>query len=461
MKVTFLGGAGTATGSLFLIEISEKAKLLVDCGLYQGEKLDVERNRDVFSFDPKEISHLFITHAHLDHVGRIPKLVKDGFRGCIVSTHPTREMAELIMLDSQKILAKDAIRAGVLPLYEEKDVLDALPLWESVDYHERYTVDGVDEDITVTFYDSGHVLGAAIIVIEHGGKKVAFTGDLGNTPSPLMRETEVPEGVTHLIMESVYGDRNHEDYHERVSLLREAVRSTIDRGGVLMVPTFSIERAQELLYYLNGMVENGEIPKVPIYLDSPLAIQITKVYKKYDHLFNSLAEALIKKGDDFFSFPGLHKTETAEESKAIKHEPGPKVILAGSGMSNGGRIQHHEINYLGDHVNALLLVGYQAVGTLGRMLQNGAKKVSIRGEEIVVRARILQIHGFSAHKDSDHLMEWAGKVIEKGDIKKIFFVLGEPKSSMYLAQRVKEHYDVNVSVPEHNESVELFLSPKK
>lgn len=450
MKISFLGGQGTATGSLFLLEAGDK-KILIDCGLYQGEKYGPELNRDDFVFSPKDITHLFVTHAHLDHVGRIPKVVREGFGGAIVSTAPTRDMAELILLDSYKILQKEAIRDGVEPLYEEKDVFAALPLWKAVDYHEKYVIETSEGPITAELYDSGHILGAAIVVIEHAGKRIALTGDLGNTPSPLMRETEVPENLDYLVCESVYGDRNHEDYEERVALLKEAIVSTTKRGGVLMIPSFSIERAQEMLYYLEQMIQKGEIPHVPVYLDSPLAINITKVYKKYEHLFNQSAESLIKKGEDIFNFKGLTQTATADESKQILHSPNPKIILAGSGMSNGGRILHHEKNYLPYHENSLLLVGYQAVGTLGRLLQEGEKKVYIRGEEVKVEARILQIHGFSAHKDSNHLLAWAEEVAKKGRLKKIFFVLGEPKSSMYIAQRVREHTDISVSVPERGE----------
>lgn len=455
MKLSFLGGQGTATGSLFLIEIGDK-KILIDCGLYQGEKYGSDLNREPFAFTPEEITHIFVTHAHLDHVGRIPKIVHEGFRGDIVSTAPTRDMAELILLDSFRILSKEAIRDNLTPLYEEKDVFAALPLWKTIDYHEKFQVATSEGEVTMTLYDSGHILGASIVVLEHDGKRIAFTGDLGNTPSPLMRETEVPENLDYLVCESVYGDRNHEDYNERVSLFKEAILSTVKREGVLMIPTFSIERAQELLYFLNEMVEKGELPRLPIFLDSPLAINVTKVYKKYEHLFNKEANAVIKSGDDIFDFPGLVQTVTSDESKQILHSPNPKIVLAGSGMSNGGRILHHEKNYLGSHDNSLLLVGYQAVGTLGRLLQEGIKKVFIQGEEVKVEARILQIHGFSAHKDSDHLLKWAEKVVEKGRVKKIYYVLGEPKSSMYLAQRVREHTDVSVSVPERGEVLTLW-----
>ncbi len=455
MKISFLGGQGTATGSLFLIDVGGK-KILVDCGLFQGEKYGTDLNREPFPFVPNEISHIFVTHAHLDHVGRIPKIVKEGFSGEIVSTAPTRDMAELILLDSYKILSKEALRENLEPLYSEKDVFSTMPLWKTVRYHEKYFIETNAGKVSLEYYDSGHILGSGIIVIEHDGKRLALTGDLGNTPSPLMHDTEVPEGIDYLVCESVYGDRNHEDYDERVALFKEAVLSTLKRKGVLMIPTFSIERAQELLYFLDQMVVNGDLPRVPIFLDSPLAINITKVYQKYKSSLNSSAQDIIKEGNDFFNFEGLIKSISPDDSKAILHAPSPKIILAGSGMSNGGRILHHEKNYLPYHENSLLLVGYQAVGTLGRLLQEGVKNVMIKGESIKVEARILQIHGFSAHKDSDHLLEWTMNVAEKGNLKKVYFVLGEPKSSMYLAQRVREHTGISVSVPEKGESFTLW-----
>lgn len=453
MKLTFAGGAETPTGSLFLIEVGDK-KILVDCGLYQGEKVSMDKNREAFPFSPATIDHIFVTHAHLDHVGRIPKIVKEGFKGTIVSTGPTRDMAELIMLDSFGILSKEAARDNLPPLYEEKDVLQAVSLWKPIAYHEKYTINTSAGDIIVELYDAGHILGSSIIVIEHDGKRLALTGDLGNTPSPLMKETEIPENIDYLVMESVYGDRNHEDYSERVQLLKNAILNTIKDKGVLMIPSFSIERTQELIYYFNEMVEHGEIPAVPVYLDSPLGINITAVYKKYETWFNENAEHAILNGENVFSFKGLIKTPTTEESKAINNVPAPKIIIAGSGMSNGGRITHHESRYLPDANNRLLLVGYQAVGTMGRLLQEGVKEVTIHGERIPVRAKVLQIHGFSAHKDSDHLLGFAEKVANPR-LKKVFVVLGEPKSAMYLAQRIHEFHDTKVQVPTIGMTVEI------
>lgn len=441
------------TGSNFLVEFGGK-KVLIDCGLVQGEKYSLPINMEPFSYDPASIDTLVVTHSHLDHVGRIPRLVRDGFKGTIMSTQPTREIAELIMLDSMGVLGKEAVQTNVEPLYEEKDVLQSVHLWTTtLEYEKPFTYATHDGDATITLHDAGHVLGSSIIEIAYKGKKLAFTGDLGNTPSPLMRDTTPLRDIDYLVMESVYGDRNHKDKDKRVEILKEAVTSTITKGGTVMIPAFSIERTQELLQAFNELVEGGQIPPVPVYLDSPLGINITKVYKKFESWFNENTEKIIKSGDDIFAFKGLVQTASPEESKSINANDGPKVIIAGSGMSNGGRILHHEAKYLSDPKSTIIIVGYQAVNTLGRRIVDGEKEVFIHGQPVKVRARVVNIHGFSAHKDSDHLYEFVGSTASS--IKKMFVVLGEPKSAYYLAQRIKEGYNLDVIVPEKGDTVEL------
>jgi metallo-beta-lactamase family protein len=452
-KVTFAGGAQMPTGSNFLVEFGDK-KILVDCGLVQGEKYAMPINSEAFSYDPQSIDMLFVTHAHLDHVGRIPKLVKDGFKGEIVSTAPTRDMGELIMLDSYKLLAKESAQMGLPSIYDESHVLESMRLWNTtLEYGQKFSIATNEGDATVILRDAGHILGSSIIELEYKGKKIAFTGDLGNTPSPLMRNTEELKGVDYLVMESVYGDRNHEDKDERISIFKEAVTSTIKKGGTVLIPAFSIERTQEILLAFNELVEKGDIPEVPVYLNSPLGINITKVYKKYDHWFNQNIEAIIKSGDDIFNFKGLIQTPSPEESKAINHDHRPKVIIAGSGMSNGGRIVHHEEQYLPDPKSTIIIVGYQAVNTLGRRIVDKAKEVIIHGHPVKVNARVVNIHGFSAHKDSDNLIRFVEPT--KDSLKKVFVVLGEPKSAYFLGQRIHEEYGVPVTVPERGDVVEL------
>lgn len=455
IKVTFAGGAVTPTGSNFLIEVGDK-KFLVDCGLYQGERTAEHENREDFKYDVKSIDALFVTHGHLDHVGRIPKLYNDGYEGPVYSTPPTRDLGELIMLDSLSLLTKEAERDGMEPMYEEKDVIRATHNWHAQDYHEVLPIETSEGILKVRFLDAGHIIGSSMVEFELNNKKLLFTGDLGNTPSPLLNDTEKIKDIDYLVMESVYGDRNHEDEQYRVIKLKEIILKTIKRGGTLMIPAFSIERTQEILYHINNFVEKGELPKCPVYLDSPLGINVTKVYQKYHSKYmNTSVNSIINSGDDIFNFKGLVITADKEESLRINEDHGAKIIIAGSGMSNGGRIIHHEARYLSNPKAMLLLVGYQAVGTLGRKLQEGAKKVFIQGQQVNVNCEIDMIGGFSAHKDSDHLVEFVES--SSDTLKKVFVVLGEPKSSMFLGQRITEHYNIPVTLPDLGETVELEM----
>ncbi|MEI6352729.1 MAG: MBL fold metallo-hydrolase [Candidatus Nomurabacteria bacterium] len=457
IKITFAGGAGTATGSNFLLEVGNK-KILIDCGLFQGEKLAENENRENFSYSPKNIDFLFITHGHLDHVGRIPKLTKEGFEGTIYSTDATHDIGELVLRDSVGILTREAQREGLLPIYSIEDIDHAMTFWKTLKYHAPFSIDSGDSsigEIKVTLFDSGHILGSCMVVFDIKGERIMFTGDLGNSPSPLLKNTEKVPGVTYLIMESVYGDRNHDHVNDRVQILKDTIKKTIAKRGVLMIPAFSIERTQELIFIFNEMVEHKEIPLVPVYLDSPLGINITKVYKKYEKDFNENIESLVKKGEDIFSFAGLVISNTAEDSKAINFAPNPKIILAGSGMSNGGRIVHHEARYLPDPKSTLLLVGYQAAGTMGRKLQDGMKEIYIRGERVQVNAEVVEISGFSAHKDSTGLQEFAAEMHES--LKKAFVVLGEPRSQTFLAQRLVEFYHLPVEVPQFGQAIDIEI----
>jgi metallo-beta-lactamase family protein len=452
-KITFAGGAQMPTGSNFLVEFGGK-KILIDCGLVQGEQYSLPINMEPFTYDTSSIDALFVTHGHLDHVGRIPRLVRDGFRGVIHSTEPTREIAELIMLDSMGLLGKEAVTTNQPVLYEERDVFESLHLWTGImEYEKPITFPTNDGDATIVLHDAGHILGSSIVEISYKGKKLAFTGDLGNTPSPLMRDTTPLHDIDYLVMESVYGDRNHKDVDKRVEILKEAVTTTIQKGGTVIIPAFSIERTQEMLQAFNELVESKQIPEVPVYLDSPLGINITKIYKKYESWFNENTEKIIKSGDDIFAFKGLIQTATPEESKGINGDTRPKVIIAGSGMSNGGRIVHHEAHYLPDEKSTIIVVGYQAVNTLGRHIVEGNRELMVHGQMIKMRARLVNIHGFSAHKDSDHLYEYVASTASS--LKKVMVVLGEPKSSYYLAQRIHEGYQLDVTVPEKGDVIEL------
>jgi metallo-beta-lactamase family protein len=339
-------------------------------------------------------------------------------------------------------------------IFEEKDVFESMHLWgTTISYEKSFIVPTDDGDAVVTYHDAGHILGSAIIEIAYKGKKLAFTGDLGNTPSPLMCDTTLLKDIDYLVMESVYGDRNHKDKDRRIEIFKEAVTSTIAKGGTVLIPAFSIERSQEMLLAFNELVEGKQIPEIPVYLNSPLAINITKVYKKYDTWFNQNIENVIRSGDDIFAFKGLIQTPTPDESKAINSDNRPKVIIAGSGMSNGGRILHHEARYLPDPNSTIIIAGYQAVNTLGRHIVDEEKEVYIHGNPIPLRARVVNIHGFSAHKDSDHLVEFVASTAST--LKKVIIVLGEPKSTFFLGQKIHETYGVPVSVPERGDVMEL------
>ncbi len=445
----FLGGVESVTGSNFLFTPDGEKSILIDCGMFQGTKVAEDENHKPFSFAPESISTLLVTHAHIDHIGRIPKLVKDGFRGKIYSTPPTKDLAEFMLSDSIGVLSKEARRDGVPLIYDEGDVSQAMRLWEAVPYHEPITIGS----LSIVFRDAGHILGSAMVEITLGGKKIIFTGDLGNSPAPLLPDTERVSDADYLVMESVYGDRVHEGRDERRDKLEDVIEETMLSGGTLMIPAFSLERTQEILFEIENMVEHSRIPLVPVFLDSPLAIKVTAVYKKYSNYFNTKAREIIRNGDGIFQFPQLIMTDTTAESKRIYEASEKKIIIAGSGMSNGGRILHHEKRYLPDPKSTLLLIGYQAPGSLGRVLQDGARFVTIMGEHIPVRARMVNISGYSAHKDSEGLLDFVAQTADT--VKKVFVVMGEPKASLTLVQRIRDYLGVDAVAPKVGEQVEL------
>jgi metallo-beta-lactamase family protein len=448
-KVGFFGAVDAVTGSNFLFEVNGK-RIMIDCGLFQGDKFSDDRNHEKFIIDPSSVDVLLVTHAHIDHIGRIPKFVREGFKGVIYSTPPTEELTHIMLLDTVSILQREATRDGRPPIYVESDVRDTMKLWRT---HEYYAPFDVISGVTCEFKDAGHMLGSTMMFLTLNGTLMVFTGDLGNSPAPLLRDTDSIAGATYLLMESVYGDRNHEGRDERKEILRQAVVDSIGRGGVLLIPAFSIERTQELLFEFNELVEHHKLPDVKIYVDSPLAIKATEIYKRSDKYFNQETQHIIKSGDDVFKFPRLFFTETKQESMEIWETKGPKVIMAGSGMLNGGRIVHHMKHYAGDPNNAILLSGYQAVGTPGRRISEGERNITINGEHISVKAKVSTLHGYSGHKDMDHLVEFAEKGRET--LKKVFVTIGEPKSSMFLAQRLRDYVGLNAVVPQPGDVVDL------
>ena len=441
INLTFLSGVGEVTGSNFLLE-SDSARILIDCGLIQGSAFCEQENRVAFPYNPSLIDFLLVTHAHLDHIGRIPKLVKDGFKGTIYSTYQTRELAEVMFNDALSIPESETRKEGTLPLYERQDIEKALSLWKEVSYHEEISL---KENLSFYLKDAGHILGSAIIEIRRNGKKIIFTGDLGNSPAPLLKDTEEITDADYLIIESVYGNKNHEPKDERDAHFAKVLNNTIARNGTVVIPAFSLERTQNILYTLNNLVEEKKIPSVPVFVDSPLAIKVTEIYKHRSADFKESVRREISEGDDIFNFPKLSFTVSTEESNTIHKANNPKIILAGSGMSAGGRVTKHEKEFLPDKKSTILLVGYQSVGTLGRALEEGTKHVYINGEQVSVKAQIVNIRGFSSHKDSDGLISFVEKTASK--VKKVFVVMGEPKASLFLVQRLRDYVGVEAIYP--------------
>ena len=446
----FYGGVGTVTGANFMLDTGAAA-FLVDCGLVQGSEFASDINATPFVYNPAEVDVLLVTHAHADHIGRIPKLVRDGFKGIIYSTAPTKQLASIMFDDALKIMQMEAQRDQREALYSQVDITAALALWKTVSYEEALSL---PDSVNATFYDAGHILGSAIVELTRSGKKVVFTGDLGNVPQPLVGAPHIPSDYDYMIMESVYGDRSHEEVAERSALLKGYIEETIRLKGTLIIPAFSLERTQGMLLEINNLIEIGAIAPIKTFLDSPLAIKVTEVYRQSTAFLKPEVREQIEGGDDIFDFEGLTFTETMKESNHIARVPGPKIIIAGSGMSHGGRIRAHEKEYLDDKNTIVLLVGYQTVGSIGRLLQDGAKQVFIDGVKVKVKAKIATIRGYSGHADRDQLVEFVhGGLSPK--TKQIFVTMGEERSSLFLTQRLRDYLGAPAIAPEANAEVAI------
>lgn len=450
-KITFFGGAQEVTGANYLLETESagrRTRILIDCGMFQCPRFCARRNQDDFPYDPATVDALFVTHAHIDHTGRIPRLVRKGFRGVIYSTPPTRDFGALMLEDSLGVLEKEARREGEREVfYTLADITQATKLWKGVPYGEKIPVG----DISLTLRDAGHILGSSMMEIIVGDKKVLFTGDLGNVPMPLLNPPATVEGIHVMIIESAYGNRVHEDVDERKEKLERAIEDVVKRNGTLMIPAFALERTQELLYEFNDLVEHGRIPRVPIFIDSPLSIRATEIYKRYQNYFGREALSVIRGGDDLFQFPGLHMTLATDASKAINEVKGPKVILAGAGMMNGGRILHHARRYLPGKENMILFIGYQAAGSIGRRILDGERQVNIFGDMIPVEAEVRAIHGYSAHADTNGLLDFVQTNADT--LEKVFVVQGEPAASLFLSQRIRDYLGIDARAVRLGESV--------
>lgn len=448
MFLSFHGAAQEVTGSCFLLKANDgtgkEHRLLIDCGMFQGERLCGSKNFQPFGFDPSSVEAVFVTHPHADHTGRLPKLIKEGFKGTITMTEPCLALTRIVLEDAHHIMTENAKRCADPVLYGHEDLDTLIARCKSVAYHEQLTV---APGITVMFHDAGHVLGSAFISIEAEGKRLIFSGDIGNDNVPILPKTEAISTADVVVCESTYGHRVHEPHAERSIKLREAIEYTIQNKGVLMIPSFSIERTQELLYELDQLLQKTLKTNIPIFLDSPLAIHATEIYREFKAYLRFDAPLLDQPDRDFFSFPNLRETLTTEESKAINDVKAPKVIIAGSGMMSGGRIMHHLMRYLKDKNSTLLIIGYQADGTLGRRIYEGAKKVTIYGETVPVNAHVSAIGAFSAHGDMNKLTRWLhptdGAIPEK-----IFLVHGDPQTKEVFATHLRHELRTDVVIPE-------------
>jgi metallo-beta-lactamase family protein len=459
MKLTFNGAARIVTGSCYLLDVNDE-KILVDCGMYQGSKETVRLNYEPFYFNPKEISYLLLTHAHIDHSGLIPKLVKNGFKGKIIATPPTIDLVKIMLEDSAQVNEDETIhenrrrqRMGLPPrepLYTLQDVRAAFPLFAPLEYDTELKV---SKSLKARYRNAGHILGSSIIelwVTERGKEtKIVFSGDLGQWNTPLLDDpTLIPE-ADYVLCESTYGNRTHGEVSTRKDLLAEEVMHTFDRGGKLLIPSFAVERTQELLYYLHQLVRDNKFPAEAVFLDSPLAISATKVFSKNMRYFS---ERLRKEFKDPFTFKRLKFLQSAQESMTMNDYHGPCVIIAGNGMCTAGRIRYHLKYNLWKPKNTLLFVGYQAQGSLGRVILEGAETVRMMGMEIAVQAQIRQIDSFSSHADADELVKWIRGFERKP--KKIFIVHGEEESSMGLSVTLKG-LGFRTYVPKLRETVQL------
>lgn len=450
-KIGFYGGVGDVTGANFLLQINDK-KILVDCGLIQGLPKDIDPNYESFTYNPSEIDFLFITHAHMDHIGRIGKLMKDGFKGKICSTKATFDLSRLMLEDALSINQMQAERKNIKPMYHASDLERAYSNWESIEYKEEFKI---DEFASVIAHNTGHILGSCAYVFtnKNTNERITFTGDLGNSPNPLLQDADTDFETEYMVMESVYGDREHEDVDNRKQKLKHIISVISKRGGTILMPVFSLEKTQMLLIELNDLVEQKLIPEIPIFVDSPLAIRLTEIYINNTEFFNETIQKQIKSGDDVFAFPKLKFTYAKSESEEIDRVKGSKIIISASGISEGGRITAHEKKYLPNKDNALVLIGHQILGSLGRRILEGQKEVYIDGSDVPVNAEIIQVNGYSSHADSSQLLDYVEAVGSK--LKKVFVCMGEPKSSFFLAQRIKDYLDIEAKVPDEGDIEEM------
>ncbi|TJX14801.1 MBL fold metallo-hydrolase [Tissierella creatinini] len=458
MDIQFFGAAKMVTGSNYLLR-TKNHNILIDCGMFQGSNEIEKMNANPFPYDPKEIDVLILTHAHIDHSGRIPKLVKDGFRGRIICTKPTFDLCDIMLRDSAKIQESDAEwdnkkrkRAGfamVEPLYTMEEAEISLKYFEPYYYNQSINI---SDSVSIRFKDAGHILGSSILElwVNEGGEstKIVFSGDLGMPGRPIINNPEFIDEADYLIIESTYGDTIHEPFESSTRKLIDIINRTALRGGTVLIPAFAVGRTQELIYELNKYYDSGiieEYMKVPIYIDSPLAVNATEVFQKNSNSFNLKTKEMILRGDNPFSFSNLRYVKSQEESITLNKSDYPKVIISSSGMATAGRIRHHLKHNLWNPLNSLVFVGFQADGSLGRILLDGVKNVKLLGEDIKVALEIYDLEGFSGHADQRVLLNWVSNFKVKP--KKIFIVHGEEEASNALSELIEERYNLETIIP--------------
>jgi len=464
IKLTFLGAAQNVTGSRYLVQFNN-VSFLVDCGLYQERELK-GRNWEPFQVPPESLDAVLLTHAHLDHCGLLPKLAREGFRGSIYCTAATAEIAEIVLLDAGKLQQEDADfkrrrheREGrkaphpEIPLYTADDAKASFPLFVPVGYGETVQI---GKGVEASFHDAGHILGSSMVrvrVHQDEERIILFSGDIGGWGKPILQDPTLFEEADYVLVESTYGDRLLESSENVANEFAEIINTTVKAGGNIVIPSFALERSQDILYYLNKFRLEGRIPHLVVFVDSPMAVSVTGVFEHHPELFDEEMKELLRQGKSPFDFPGLNLIRTVDESKAINYIAGSVIIIAGSGMCTGGRIKHHLVTNISRPESTIVFVGYQAVGTLGRQIVDGAKEVRILGQYYPVRARVVQLNGFSAHADRNQLLKWLSSL--QRPPRRVFVTHGEPSAAQHFALLVRDKTGCDTVVPKYQDKVLL------